>query len=145
MRRAAVACLMALVLVACRPAGEQPAEGRVSAPQRSAIDATDDGSRAPIVVDTPQEGEEITSPLVLSGSADVFEANVSYRVVTSTGDVLKRGFTTASCGSGCRGTFSVTIPFDVDEPTAATIEVFEESAEDGKPLHQVEIEVTLVP
>ena len=75
----------------------------------------------------------------------MFEATVSYRIVTTSDEVVARGFTTATCGSGCRGTYSVTIPFEVDHPTEAVVEVFEESAEDGKPLHKVTVPVTLLP
>jgi hypothetical protein len=141
MKRAAV--YLCVLLAACQPAGDQPPEGRVPAANTTTSTGAHAGDEA-IVVDTPQSGEELTSPLVLSGSADVFEANVSYRIVTEA-KVLKRGFTTATCGSGCRGTFSVTVPFTVGRPTEATIEVFEESAENGEPLHQVDIEVTLLP
>ena len=101
--------------------------------------------KAPIVVDTPTTGEELTSPAVISGTANVFEANVSYKIVADTGDVVAKGFTTATCGSGCRGTFSVTVPFEVEEPTPAKLTVFESSAEDGSPLHEVKIDVTLLP
>ncbi len=106
----------------------------------------DGGGRKPaIVVDAPQEGAELTSPAVIAGDANVFEATVSYRIVTDTGDVVARGFTTATCGSGCRGKYSVTVPFKVEEETEATLEVFEESAEDGSKIHLVEIPVTLLP
>lgn len=100
---------------------------------------------APIVLDTPQEGDELTSPAVLSGTADVFEATVSYRIVTNDGDVVARGFTTATCGSGCRGSYSVTVPFEVEERTKASVEMFEESAETGRPMHKVAVGVTLLP
>ena len=139
--------LTSLMLAACQPAGDQPSEGRVPAPNEPASEQTrsEPVDDAPIVVENPRADEELTSPAILSGSANVFEATVSYRIVTSAGDVVARGFTTASCGSGCRGTFSVTVPFEVDQATEATIELFEESAENGKPLHKVEIPVTLLP
>ena len=145
-RWAALALLLLLscLLLSCEPAGEQPPEGRVPG-GAAEVERSNEESSAPIVVEAPQPGEELTSPAVISGTADVFEATVSYRIVGPDGRIIKRGFTTASCGSGCRGDFSVTVPFVVDEPTPATIELFEESAESGKPQHQVELEVTLLP
>ena len=101
--------------------------------------------QAPIVVDAPKKGEELTSPAVISGTANVFEATVSYKIVTDSGEVVAKGFTTATCGSGCRGTYSVTVPFKVDEPTTGTVHVFESSAEDGSAIHSVKIRVTLLP
>ena len=147
MRLLLAAALAALALTACQPAGEQPPEGRVPAANEPAAEQTpsEPADDAPIVVENPRADEELTSPAILSGSSNVFEATVSYRIVTSEGEVVARGFTTATCGSGCRGTFSVTVPFEVEQATEATIELFEESAENGKPLHKVEIPVTLLP
>src|SRR5687767_8043594 len=143
--RLLVAGALALALTACQPAGEQPSEGRVPAANEPAAGQTptEPADDAPIVVENPQADEELTSPAILSGSANVFEATVSYRIVATDGYVVARGFTTASCGSGCRGTFSVTVPFEVARKIEATIELFEEPAENGKPLHKVEIPVTL--
>ena len=43
-----------------------------------------------------------------AGTADTFEANVQLRVVQA-GKVLASTFVTATCGSGCRGSFEGTI------------------------------------
>jgi hypothetical protein len=75
----------------------------------------------------------------------VFEATVSYRLVTTNGDVLAEGFATATCGTGCRGDFAEKIDVYVDGPTRAWLEVFESSAEDGSPLHMQQISVTVEP
>src|SRR5688572_18148349 len=117
MKRSALVLALVLVLGACQPAGEQPPEGRVPVANEPTQDQTltEPADDAPIVVENPQAGEELTSPAVLSGSANVFEATVSYRIVSDAGDVIVRGFTTASCGSGCRGTWSVTVPFEVED------------------------------
>src|SRR5687768_13593987 len=102
--RLLLAGALALTLVACQPAGEQPQEGRVPPANEPAAGQTpsEPADDAPIVVENPTPDEELTSPAILSGSANVFEATVSYRIVTKAGDVVARGFTTASCGSGCR-------------------------------------------
>jgi spore germination protein GerM len=98
-----------------------------------------------IVVSRPLTESEVSSPVMISGTANVFEANVSIRVVTSNGEVLAETFTTATCGTGCRGAFSKRVEIDVEEPTEATIEVYEESAETGRPVNKIEVPVTLLP
>ena len=98
-----------------------------------------------ITVDRPRSGDEVSSPVTLSGTANVFEANVSIRIEDADGNILAESFATADCGSGCRGDYQKKVPFKVDEPTEATIVVFEQSAEDGSDLFPVEIPVTLLP
>ncbi|CAN5482596.1 hypothetical protein BH20ACT23_BH20ACT23_16610 [soil metagenome] len=98
-----------------------------------------------IIVDRPLGESEVQSPAKLAGTANVFEANVSIRIVTSDGEALAETFTTATCGSGCRGDFSEDVEFDVEEPTEATVQVYEESAETGKRINMIEVPVTLVP
>ena len=60
-----------------------------------------------ITVDKPAAGARVTSPVTVSGSANVFEANVTVEVLDASGKVVGKTFTTASCGTGCRGTYSV--------------------------------------
>lgn len=90
-------------------------------------------------------GDEIASPVTVAGTADVFEATVSIRIVDGTGGELASTFTTATCGSGCRGAYSTDVFFFIDQRQNGTIEVFESSAEDGSRLHLVSIPVVLVP
>lgn len=97
-----------------------------------------------ITVDRPRSGDDVTSPVTIAGTANVFEANVSIRIEDVDGNVLAETFATADCGTGCRGDYSKKVPFRVDEPTEATIIVFEQSAEDGSDLFPVEIPVTLL-
>jgi Immunoglobulin-like domain of bacterial spore germination/Sporulation and spore germination len=112
----------------------------------SAFDRSDfETMLAPIVVSQPLSGAESSSPLTVAGSANVFEATVSIRIVAENGDVLAETFTTATCGTGCRGDYSKKVKFDIDEPTDAIVQVYEASAEDGRPLHMVEVPVTLLP
>ncbi len=100
---------------------------------------------APIVVEAPEAGATVTSPVTVSGTANVFEANVSMRIVGPDNEVIAETFTTATCGTGCRGTYRKNIPFQVVELTDGVIEVFESSAEDGSPLHVVRVPVVLSP
>jgi len=98
-----------------------------------------------ITVQSPVIGGQVTSPVTVSGTADVFEAVVSLRVLDSAGHELARTFTNATCGTGCRGSYAVTISYSVAQPEPGTIEVFETSAKDGSPVNVQLIPVTLAP
>ena len=98
-----------------------------------------------ITVRSPVIGTRVTSPVTVSGTADVFEATVSVRVLDSAGHEIARTFTTASCGTGCRGDYSVTVSYSVPRTQPGTIEVFESSAKDGQPINVQLIPVTLAP
>ena len=89
-----------------------------------------------------------------AGTADTFEANVQLRVVQA-GKVLASTFVTATCGSGCRGSYEGTIDVPglvpVDDPTGTvagtaagkvTLEAFTTSAEDGSVQNVVGRDVT---
>jgi len=96
-----------------------------------------------LVVESPLPGDTVGSPVEIAGTADVFEATVSLRLLDANGHELATGFTTATCGSGCRGTFSTTLAYHVDHDQQGTALVFESSAKDGSPINVVEVPVTL--
>ena len=99
-----------------------------------------------ITVDKPAAGERVTSPVDVSGSANVFEANVTVKVLDQNGKVVGHTFTTATCGTGCRGTYSVPVTFQVAHEQPGTIVVSDDDAAGtGTPPHQVRIKVVLVP
>jgi hypothetical protein len=99
-----------------------------------------------ISVDEPVAGERVTSPLRIAGSANVFEANVTVKVLDQNGNLVGKTFTTATCGTGCRGTFAVPVSFDVTrEQPGAIVVSDDDAAGTGTPPHQVRIEVVLVP
>ena len=98
-----------------------------------------------IVVQSPAIGASVSSPVTVKGTANVFEATVSLRILDSAGREIARTFTTATCGTGCRGRYSKSVRFSVSSEQPGTIEVFEESAEDGRPINVVTIPVTLRP
>jgi germination protein M len=100
---------------------------------------------APVVVASPRPGAAVSSPVTVAGNANVFEATVTLRIVDATGKVIVRDFTTATCGTGCRGDYSTKLKFDVSEVQKGFIEVYEESAKDGSPLFMVRVPVTLQP
>jgi hypothetical protein len=97
-----------------------------------------------ILVESPLLGERVTSPLRIRGSANTFEATFVFDLVDWDGRILETDFVTATSGSGTRGTFDATIPFEVDRPGGALI-VYERSAKDGSKINLVEIPITLLP
>lgn len=98
-----------------------------------------------IVVESPRMGASVSSPVAVRGTANVFEATVSLRILDARGKEIIRTFTTATCGTGCRGDYSKSVRFSVPSKQRGTIEVFEESAETGEPINVVRIPVTLLP
>ncbi len=99
----------------------------------------------PIAVDSPSIGQQVSSPVRVSGTANVFEGTVNVRILDANGHELARAFTTATCGTGCRGDYSVSVRFHVDRQQAGTVEVLDYSAKDGTPENVVSIPVILVP
>ncbi len=97
-----------------------------------------------IVVAKPAQGTRVASPVQVSGSANVFEANVTVQVLDANGDVVGKTFTTATCGTGCRGTYSVPVTFKVDREQRGTIVVSDDDAAGtGTPPHVVRVPVVL--
>lgn len=133
---------MATLAAACGGEKEEaPATQPVTAVDTGPVPTETDATPA-IVVETPAPGETVSSPLELSGTADVYEATVSYSLEDANGTEIAKGFTTASCGTGCRGTFEVSVEFDAAGSTSGTLFVFEVSAEDGSRTKIVEIPLT---
>ncbi|TYB94577.1 spore gernimation protein [Micromonospora sp. WP24] len=99
----------------------------------------------PIVVTGPVVGQRVTSPLTVAGSADVYEATVSLRVLDAGGREIATTFTTASCGTGCRGDYRAVVAWRVPREQRGTVEVYEISADDGSRVNVVRVPVTLVP
>ena len=99
-----------------------------------------------ILVTSPTAGTRIGNPVTIQGNANVFEANVTVRILDENDDEVARTFTTATCGSGCRGDFSVVLDYDVDHEQPGTILVHDDDAAGtGTPPHQVRIPVILTP
>ena len=99
-----------------------------------------------ILVESPQIGEKIGNPVTVSGTANVFEANVTVEIVDANGKVVGSTFTTATCGTGCRGTFSVELPYEVSSATRGLIIVHDDDAAGtGSFPNEVRIPVVLTP
>ena len=99
-----------------------------------------------ILVTSPALGQTVGNPVVIRGSANVFEANVSVEVLDASGQEIASAFTTATCGTGCRGTFAVSLQYEVDEEQDGTLVVHDDDAAGtGTFPHEVRIPVRLTP
>ena len=98
-----------------------------------------------IFVDRPAWGGVLAKPARLVGVANVFEAQFTVRILDGQGRALASGPVMASCGSGCWGTFDVSIPYTVKAAGWGTLQVYEPSAQDGSVTHLTEYPVWLTP
>lgn len=96
-----------------------------------------------ILVERPAVGDVVRSPLRLRGTANTFEANFEYELLAADGRKLAGTFVTATCGTGCRGTFDEEVTFDAVGAQEVSLVVFERSAEDGSRTKEVRIPLTL--
>jgi germination protein M len=96
-----------------------------------------------ILVESPTPGSVVTSPVRVRGTANTFEATLNLRLLDGSGKVLYDNFTTATSGSGTRGTFEQTIPFTISKDGPGTLVAYEHSAADGSEINVVRIPVEL--
>jgi hypothetical protein len=119
--------------------------------QFSTVDSVDLGGRKlarsdfedvtpAILVESPAPGDTISSPLRIAGTANTFEATFVVKLTDVAGNQVFQQGVTATSGSGTRGTFDVSIPFEAS-PGPARLVAYEESAENGQPVHVVTIPV----
>lgn len=94
-----------------------------------------------IWVTSPQPGAEVGSPLGVTGSAMVWEATVSLRLVTGDGRKLAEDFTTASIGAPERGDFSASLTFESPGSGDGFLEVYWSSPKDGSELEMARVPV----
>ena len=99
-----------------------------------------------IWVNQPTPGQVTVTPLIISGSAMVFEGTVCFRLSDSHGNEIANGFTTAIASAteweSKRGNFAVSLG---SPPTDGTgeLEVFWKDAADGQEKDVVRIPVTV--
>jgi germination protein M len=98
-----------------------------------------------VFVERPTWGAAIGRPVRVSGIANVFEAVFFVEVRDADGDTLAKQRVMASCGTGCWGTFDVTIPYDVSARQEGSVVTYNLSAKDGSVEGLRSYPVTLVP
>ena len=82
-----------------------------------------------VLVESPRWGEPVTSPLRVTGTADVFEAVFFLELRAASGALLARERVQASSGTGTRGTFAATLAFRASGPVSLVAYVL--SPKDG--------------
>ena len=94
-----------------------------------------------ILVESPLSHEEVEPGFEATGTANTFEATFQYELRDADDKILKKDFVTATSGSGTRGTFQLTVPYEGSGP--GRLVVFEISAEDGSRTNERSIPLSL--
>jgi len=146
---------LASVVVACggsqsgvgpttlRTASPPPAAVTTASPPPSPSPTAVVSAKGAITLKTPTVNATLTSPVIITGDASVFEAALQWRISDTGGRVIAEGNTTASQGGPGRGTFTVTVPYTVATETVAFVEVYSRSPKDGNIDEIVRVPVTL--
>ncbi|MCL6558390.1 MAG: GerMN domain-containing protein [Firmicutes bacterium] len=87
----------------------------------------------------PQPGQRVTSPLIVTGSARVFEATVQVRLLDGEKRVITSASGMATAGAPERGEFTIKLEFKPPKTDKGYLEVFWPSPKDGSPLDVVRI------
>jgi hypothetical protein len=95
-----------------------------------------------ILVESPLPKETVSAPITISGTANTFEATFQVEVLDESGVVVGKRFVTATSGNGQRGTFRADVKVAAG-PGPIRLVVYEDSAESGKRIHEVEIPLEL--
>jgi germination protein M len=98
-----------------------------------------------IWVDRPAWGAALGNPARVTGLSNTFEATLRIAILDADEDVIVDEMTTATCGTGCWGTFDVTLEYDVDVAQWGTLRVYADSAQDGSPIDVTDYPVWLTP
>jgi len=99
----------------------------------------------PVFVDSPAWGGTLANPGRVTGVANVFEATFMIELRDADGNRLFRDHAMATCGTGCWGTFDVTLRYDVARRQTGSLLVYVLSARDGSIESLRTYPVTLVP
>jgi hypothetical protein len=98
-----------------------------------------------IFVDRPAYGAAIDNPGRVTGNANVFEAQFRVAILDASRKTLVDEPVMASCGTGCRGTFAVTLSYTVGKAQWGTLRVYDPSEKDGTPEDVRDYPVWLTP
>ena len=98
-----------------------------------------------IFVDRPAYGAAFGNPGRVAGNADVFEATFRVAILDAAGKTLVDQQVMATCGSGCRGTFDLTLRYAVTKGQWGTLHAYNPSAKDGTPEDIRDYPVWLTP
>jgi germination protein M len=113
---------------------------------KSVSRATYRGTMLPdIWVDRPAWGAGLLPGGRVNGIANVFEAQFRLAVLDARGNVLVDKRVHATCGSGCWGSFDLTVSYSVGKGQWGRLRVWDPSERDGSPTSVREYPVWLSP
>ncbi|MEA2097788.1 MAG: Gmad2 immunoglobulin-like domain-containing protein [Patescibacteria group bacterium] len=98
-----------------------------------------------IQIKFPQKNTAIKSPVLISGEANVFEANVRIKIKDENGNVLANSFITAGGWMDAKYPFEKEIDYTFPTSPNGIIEVFEEDTKNGNEIHKVTIPIAFLP
>ena len=98
-----------------------------------------------IFVDRPAWRGAIPSGGRVTGLANVFEARLGIRLVDGSGRIVFDAPVTASCGTGCWGTFDVGVDYRVAKAQWGTLRAYTRSAKDGSVVVASDYPIWLTP
>ena len=104
-----------------------------------------EGDLPSIFVDRPAFGAAAGNPARVTGNSNVFEATFRISILDSSKRLLVDRQAMATCGTGCRGTFDVTLRYDVPRAQWGTLRTYFGSAVDGSPEDIRDYPVWLTP
>lgn len=159
----AVAAIALLAVAACGDDDETPSSTSSDASGSTATaPVSGDGSPTPIpnvclrnpdpatdeflIVRQPTFRSAVTSPLIVTGEINYFEATFQIAIYDADGATLAEASGEVQQEeAGVISSFLQGIVFTVAEPTPACLWVYEESAREGSPIHVGQVPLVLLP
>jgi Immunoglobulin-like domain of bacterial spore germination len=77
-----------------------------------------------IRIETPPVGGEVGTPVSITGTAEVVDAELTIRVLGEDRNELAAIIVHASCADGCRGTFGTQLFYFIERKQPGTVEVY---------------------
>ncbi|MGE5459691.1 MAG: Gmad2 immunoglobulin-like domain-containing protein [Solirubrobacterales bacterium] len=143
-----VLAVTAVIAAACTRGIERAADVLAGPSHTPALSTTPSVSFTPspsaIRIRTPRGGDDVLSPVVVSGTAISDAGKVVVDLLDAQGMELAAMYVPIDCGSACRGRFRAELAFYVAARQTGTIEVYEVGP-GGVAEHLVQVHVTLVP
>lgn len=96
-----------------------------------------------ILVESPTALDSVGSPVRITGSANTFEGTFIAQIDDQYQALIGERTVIVTSGTGQRGTFDVTIPYNLASAGDGSLIVYEESPKDGTQINKVEIPLRL--
>ena len=167
-RHSRLGLLALLLLAGCVPQAARPTPTITPSSTPSPTATPQDtlpGQRPGVLIQSPREGDKVTSPVVVQGLVRTFECHVvvvvldqrggelplldeqGKRLLNEQGNEIRQSSTTGRCQDvGIAGSFSITLAFEPPStPQPGAIEARDYSAKDGHLEVSHRVSVTLMP